>query len=289
MTTRRLLRSALYMPGSNVRALDKAKKLDADAIIMDLEDSVANDDKANARKNIVAALNENDYADRLLVVRANGLDSEFMADDIAAVAATDIDAVLIPKVSSAQEVQQATAALQQAGAASKIALWVMMETPLAILNAHAIAAEATKPDARLDALVVGSNDLARLTHVDTDSGRAAMQSWFSSCVLAARAYGLYVLDGPCNDFNDSDRLRGECVEGASLGMDGKTLIHPSQIAISNEIYSPGADQIEWARSVLAAFAEPENKNANVLAVDGEMIERLHIEIAERILSAVPPQ
>ncbi len=284
MTIRPLLRSALYMPGSNVRALEKAQQLDADAIIMDLEDSVAPGDKAGARENIVAALGQHDYGERLLVVRANGLDTDYLADDIDAIFNAPIHAILIPKVSSAEEVQNATAALNEAGAAAGIALWVMMETPLAILNAHAIAAEAQRPDARLDGLVIGSNDLARLSHVDTDSGRAAMQSWFSTCVLAARAYGLYVLDGPCNDFKDDDRLRNECVEGAALGMDGKTLIHPSQIATSNEVYGPQAQQIAWAESVLEAFAQPENKNANVISLNGEMIERLHIEIAERILT-----
>jgi len=285
MTTRRLLRSVLYMPGSNVRALEKAQTLDADAIIMDLEDSVTAQEKETARQNIVHALARHDYADRLLAVRVNGLDSEFLSDDISAIAETSIDAVLIPKVSSAEQVDQATSALDRAAAGATTALWVMMETPLAILNAQAIAACAVKPAARLSALVIGSNDLARLTHVDTENGRDVMRAWFSTCVLAARAYGLYVLDGPCNDFNNSERLRRECAEGAALGMDGKTLIHPSQIEISNDAFSPAQDQIDWAQAVVAAFAKPENENASVIALNGEMVERLHIEIAQRILSA----
>jgi len=282
--TRKLLRSALYMPGSNTRALDKAQSLDADAIIMDLEDSVSPEDKAVARNNVVAALANNEYADRMLIVRANGLDTTLLTDDITQIVKTSVDAVLIPKVSTVAEIDQATEALDRAGASADLALWVMMETPLAILNAHAIAETSSRPGARLAGLVIGSNDLARMTHVDTSVNRQAMQCWFSACVLAARAYDLYVLDGPCNDFKDSERLTAECVEGASLGMDGKTLIHPCQIEITNSCFSPSESQLRWAENVLAAFADPANKTVNVISLNGEMVERLHIEIAERIVA-----
>jgi len=283
--TRRLLRSALYMPGSNTRALEKAQSLPADAIVMDLEDSVSPQEKAAARSNIVSALATHDYANRLLMVRTNGLDTPLFEDDVASIAATHADAVLIPKVSTIEEVDQATEALERAGARGDLGLWVMMETPLAILNAHAIAATSARAGARLQGLVIGSNDLARLTHVDVSQDRQAMQSWFSACVLAARACDLYVLDGPCNDFRDAERLQAECVEGAMLGMDGKTLIHPGQIEMTNRCFSPGPEQIRWAQQVLETFADPANQNANVVSMNGEMVERLHIEIAERILAA----
>lgn len=280
-----LLRSVLYMPGNNTRAMEKAQTLGADAIIMDLEDSVAPEEKQLARQNIVTALSEYDYGERLIVVRTNGLDTQYFADDIQVIATSGADAVLVPKVSTVDDVEQANVAMDRAGAEAMLGLWVMMETPLAILNAHAIAACASRANARLRALVIGSNDLARLTHVDVAADRTAMQSWFSACVLAARAYGLSVLDGPCNDFSDNDRLGVECAEGLRLGMDGKTLIHPTQIELTNQLYSPGADQIAWAEQVLEAFAQPGNDKVNVVAVNGEMVERLHIEIAQRILSS----
>jgi len=283
--TRRLIRSALYMPGSNTRALEKAQSLSADAIIMDLEDSVSPEEKVNARASIVSALETHDYADRLLMVRTNGLESPLFNDDVASIAATRADAVLIPKVSTVEEVDQATEALERAGASRDLGLWVMMETPLAILNAHAIAATSGSAGARLRGLVIGSNDLARLTYVDVSHDRQAMQSWFSTCVLAARASDLYVLDGPCNDFRDAERLQAECVEGATLGMDGKTLIHPGQIEITNRCFSPGPEKVRWAQQVLETFADPANQNASVVSMNGEMVERLHIEIAERILAA----
>ena len=220
----------------------------------------------------------------MLVARVNGLGSEQFNADITALKGTQPDAVLVPKVASPEDVRVANKAINnlQAADGQPPELWVMMETPLAFVNANAIAAMAAQT--QLSVLVIGSNDLARLTHVDVSEGREPMRAWFSMCVLAARAYGLRVLDGPCNDFRNDAELQRECTEGVSLGMDGKTLIHPGQIDICNQTYSASPAQLDWAERVIAAFAAPENQDANVLSLDGEMVERLHLEIAERILS-----
>ena len=274
--THRPRRSVLYMPGANARALEKAKTLDADALILDLEDSVAPDAKAEARAQVSAVVKTGGYGRRELAIRINGLDTPWGMDDMAAAVAAGPDAILVPKVSAAADVSRAVALMGQ----SKAALWVMMETPLAILNAGEIAGA----DPRLSCLVLGTNDLVKETRARASGGRFALIPMLSTCVLAARAFGLDVIDGVFNDFKNEDGFRVECEQGRDLGMDGKTLIHPSQIATCNEVFSPDAAEIEWSRRIIEAFALPENAAKGVITIDGKMVERLHRDMAERVVA-----
>ena len=274
--THRPRRSVLYMPGANARAMEKAKTLDADALILDLEDSVAPDAKAEARAQVSAVVKTGGYGRRELAIRINGLDTPWGMDDMAAAVAAGPDAILVPKVSAAADVSRAVALMGQ----SKAALWVMMETPLAILNAGEIAGA----DPRLSCLVLGTNDLVKETRARASGGRFALIPMLSTCVLAARAFGLDVIDGVFNDFKNEDGFRVECEQGRDLGMDGKTLIHPSQIATCNEVFSPDAAEIEWSRRIIEAFALPENAAKGVITIDGKMVERLHRDMAERVVA-----
>ncbi len=274
--THRPRRSVLYMPGANARAMEKAKTLDADALILDLEDSVAPDAKAEARAQVSAVVKTGGYGRRELAIRINGLDTPWGMDDMAAAVAAGPDAILVPKVSAAAGVSRAVALMGQ----SKAALWVMMETPLAILNAGEIAGA----DPRLSCLVLGTNDLVKETRARASGGRFALIPMLSTCVLAARAFGLDVIDGVFNDFKNEDGFRVECEQGRDLGMDGKTLIHPSQIATCNEVFSPDAAEIEWSRRIIEAFALPENAAKGVITIDGKMVERLHRDMAERVVA-----
>jgi len=264
------------MPGANARAMEKAKTLDADALILDLEDSVAPDAKAEARAQVSAVVKTGGYGRRELAIRINGLDTPWGMDDMAAAVAAGPDAILVPKVSAAAGVSRAVALMGQ----SKAALWVMMETPLAILNAGEIAGA----DPRLSCLVLGTNDLVKETRARASGGRFALIPMLSTCVLAARAFGLDVIDGVFNDFKNEDGFRVECEQGRDLGMDGKTLIHPSQIATCNEVFSPDAAEIEWSRRIIEAFALPENAAKGVITIDGKMVERLHRDMAERVVA-----
>lgn len=275
-------RSALYMPGSNARALEKAKSLDADVIIFDLEDSVAPEAKLAAREQVAAALESGAYGRRELVARINGLDSDWGADDIKAIAAKGPSALLIPKVESAKQLH-AVADLVPADQPN-VALWAMIETPLAIVNLKEIAEASQDLRLKLGCFVVGPNDLVKDTRVTLDANRTAALYWLSSIVTAARAYGIEVLDGVYNNFKDIDGYTAECRHGQMLGMDGKTLIHPSQIEIANEVFSPAADEVAWSRKIIAAFDEPENQGKGVINVDGEMVERLHVEMAKRTVA-----
>ena len=274
--THRPRRSVLYMPGANARAMEKAKTLDADALILDLEDSVAPDAKAEARAQVSAVVKTGGYGRRELAIRINGLDTPWGMYDMAAAVAAGPDAILVPKVSAAAGVSRAVALMGQ----SKAALWVMMETPLAILNAGEIAGA----DPRLSCLVLGTNDLVKETRARASGGRFALIPMLSTCVLAARAFGLDVIDGVFNDFKNEDGFRVECEQGRDLGMDGKTLIHPSQIATCNEVFSPDAAEIEWSRRIIEAFALPENAAKGVITIDGKMVERLHRDMAERVVA-----
>ena len=274
--THRPRRSVLYMPGANARALEKAKTLDADALILDLEDSVAPDAKEEARAQVAEAVKAGGYGRRELAIRINGLDTPWGMDDMAAAVAAGPDAILVPKVSAAADVSRAVALMGQ----SKAALWVMMETPLAILNA----AEIAGADPRLSCLVLGTNDLVKETRARASGGRFALIPMLSTCVLAARAFGLDVIDGVFNDFKNEDGFRVECEQGRDLGMDGKTLIHPSQIATCNEVFSPDAAEIEWSRRIIEDFALPENAAKGVITIDGKMVERLHRDMAERVVA-----
>jgi citrate lyase subunit beta/citryl-CoA lyase len=274
--THRPRRSVLYMPGANERALEKARTLAADALILDLEDSVAPDSKPEARDRVAAAVKSGAYGRRELVVRVNALDTLWGEDDISAAAEAGPHAILIPKVSRPKDLERAARLME--GSAAR--LWAMMETPLAILNARKIAAAAE--DTPLACFVLGTNDLVKETRASPRHGRAALLPMLTTTVLAARAYGLDVIDGVYNDFKDETGFRAECEQGRDLGMDGKTLIHPGQLAICNEVFSPSADEIAWARKVIAAFAQPENAAKGVITVEGRMVERLHLAMAERV-------
>ena len=277
-------RSVLYMPGSNARALDKAKSLPADALILDLEDAVAPEAKETARKQVCDAVKAGGYGHRELVIRINALDTPWGAADVAAAAAAAPDAVLLPKPGSGADIQRATEALAKAGAPDKTRLWAMIETPLAILNVADIAAASRQASARLACLVMGTNDLVKETRADLSVNRRPALYWLSATVTAARAYGLDVLDGVYNNFGDADGLRRECVHGRRLGFDGKTLIHPTQVATANEVFAPPEDDVAFARKIIAAFDQPENKGKGVITVEGRMVELLHAEMARRTVA-----
>jgi citrate lyase subunit beta/citryl-CoA lyase len=277
-------RSVLYMPASNARALDKARTLPADAVILDLEDAVAPEAKAAARAQAVAAVQAGGFGRREVVIRINALGSPWGADDLAAAAAAVPDAILIPKVDAPALIAAAERALAEAGASDTLRLWAMIETPLAILRAEAIAAAARCEPGRLACFVLGTNDLAKDTRARLLPGRAAMLPWLATAVAAARAYGLDVLDGVFNDIADTDGLQAECEQGRDFGFDGKTLIHPSQIAIANTVFAPSPDEVAQARAIMAAFAKPEHAGLNVISLEGRMVERLHAEMAARTVA-----
>ncbi len=281
--TLRPRRSVLYMPGSNARALDKAKTLPADGLILDLEDAVAPDQKDLARQQIIAAVKAGGYGSREVIVRINSLSGPWGQADLAEIAKLKVDALLIPKVSSPGDVMTAARALREAGADESIRLWAMMETPQAILNADSIVRTAADPASRLSVLVMGTNDLARETRARQIPGRAPMLAWLSQCILAASAYGVDILDGVYGDIQDQDGFRSECEQGRDMGMDGKTLIHPGQIGPCNEVFSPSAAEVDWAGKILAAFNLPENSDKGAISLDGRMVERLHADIATRTM------
>lgn len=272
-------RSVLYMPGSNARALDKARSLPADALILDLEDAVAPDAKELARDQVCAALREGGYGKREMTVRVNALDSHWGLADLAAVAQVKPDAVLIPKVSSPAVLHQAQQVLDANGA-QQTQLWAMMETPLGILHAEEIA----RATPRLAVFIMGTNDIAKEMRSAHTPLRLPMITSLGICLLAARAYGIGVIDGVYNDISDTEGFAAICRQGLELGMDGKTLIHPSQVVPCNEIFSPTAAEIEMAYKIIAEFAKPENAGKGVVTVDGRMTELLHAEMAKRTVA-----
>lgn len=276
-------RSVLYMPGSNPRALEKAKTLPADALIFDLEDSVAPDAKDAARDQLLAAVHNGGYGKREIVIRVNALPTPWGVNDLKMAAQTGADAVLLPKVETPDDIAAARLVLQAAGAGDGLSLWAMMETPGAMLNAEKLAAT-REGSVELQAFVLGTNDLAKETGASLGSGRVGMLAWLSACVAAGKAHGLDVIDGVYNAIGDEAGLRAELEQGRALGMNGKTLIHPSQIEPCNEVFTPPADDVEWARKIIAAFALPENAGKGVLSLDGKMVERLHAEMARRTVA-----
>ena len=276
-------RSVLYMPGSNARAMEKARELPVDAVIFDLEDAVAPDAKATARELIIQALKKGDFGNREVLVRINGLDTAWWLDDLA-VAAAGPDAVLVPKVSTPEQLRDVAKHLVGVRAEVGVRVWAMMETPLAMLNARDIAAAALDPDTRLAGFVMGTNDLAKDTRARIVPGRAPMLPWLMNCVAAARAFGLDILDGVYNELGNADGFAAECRQAHELGFDGKTLIHPSQIAPCNAAFSPSEEEVAWARKIIAAFELPENKNKGVIQVDGRMVEILHADMARRTIA-----
>ena len=276
-------RSVLYIPGSNPRALEKGKHVAADALIFDLEDSVAPADKSGARLSVLQAIRAGSLGDREIIVRINGLGTDWGRDDLKEVARSAADAVLLPKVSSPGDIMFAASDLAKAGAPDAMRLWAMVETPDAILNASALARTAADPASRLAVLVMGTNDLAKDTRVRQRPDRAPLAAWLSISVAAARSQNLDIIDGVFNGLDDPHGLRAECEQGRDFGMDGKTCVHPSQIDVCNDVFRPQPDEIEWARKVVAAFAEAGSGSRSVLRIEGRMVERLHLLAAERTL------
>lgn len=271
-------RSALFMPGTNTRAIEKAQSLACDAVILDLEDSVAPAQKAAARLSISTALREADFGHRRVAVRTNGLETSAFAEDAALAAQASI--MVVPKVSSVADL----AACQQALDGSATALWVMVETPLAVLNIKDMAAQAATVAPSLEAFVIGANDLAKDSGMAQVEGRWNMLPLFTQVVVAARAYGLEVMDSVSNNFRDLPRFAAECAQGAALGLAGKTLIHPAQIDAANAAFGPKEDEIARAKAIIAAFDLPEHADKGAIQIEGEMVERLHLEGARRILA-----
>jgi citrate lyase subunit beta / citryl-CoA lyase len=277
-------RSALYMPASNARALEKARTLPADVIILDLEDAVAPDAKKTAREQAAAAIKAKGFGPREVVLRTNGLDTAWIDDDLAAAVAAGPDAVLVPKISSPEEVAFVAHKLADLKAPPSLAMWAMIETPLGVLDANFIAAAGRDPKMRLAVLVLGTNDIAKETRARIVPGRLPMLAALSTVILAARAHGLDVLDGVFNDIQDAAGFARECEDGRNLGFDGKTLIHPSQVEPCNAAYSPAEAEVAQAKKIVAAFAQPENAGKGVITVDGRMVELLHAEIARRTVA-----
>jgi citrate lyase subunit beta/citryl-CoA lyase len=277
-------RSVLYMPGSNARAIEKAKTLPADGIVLDLEDSVAPDAKESARDQVVAAVKAGGFGKREVFVRVNGVDTPWHADDLAAAAHAAPDAILVPKISTHEMLEMIGRRLLDMGTPHKTRIWAMIETPLAIFNILAIAAAARDSETRLSGFIMGTNDLAKDTRARLVPGRAPMLPWLSQCVLAARNYGIDILDGVYNDIGNAQGFAEECRQGVEFGFDGKTLIHPSQIEACNAAFSPSPDELAWARKMIAAFDLPENKAKGVVSIDGRMVERLHADMARRTVA-----
>ena len=273
-------RSVLYMPGSNTRAMEKAKTLDADTLVLDLEDAVAPDQKEAARKLVVDAVNAGGFGRRELVIRVNGLDTPWCAEDIRAVAKAPVAAVCLPKIESAQQVENVVEQLNAAGAPAEMEVWAMIETPRGVQNVNQIAAA----HSRLTLLMMGTSDLAKDMRVPHTPDRIGFITPLSLCVLAARAEGLDILDGVHLSLDDEEGLRSVCEQGRQLGFDGKTLIHPKQIAVANEVFGPSEADVDKARRIIEAFAQAEAEGKGVVVVDGKLVENLHVEEAQRVLS-----
>ncbi|MEO6092389.1 MAG: CoA ester lyase [Novosphingobium sp.] len=271
-------RSALFMPAWNAKAIAKARTLPADIIILDLEDAVAPDRKHDARAAALAAAAEGGFGGRTLAIRANGIDTEWGADDLAAIAASGVDAVLVPKVSSPADIARYQAAL--VGAPEALQLWAMIETCASLFQLDAIAA--TSATTRLSLFAIGTNDLAKEMRARLTPERTPFLPFLAMAVAAARAHGVAILDGVCNEFRDLAVFRAEAEQGLLFGFDGKSLIHPAQIEPCNEVFSPSAEELAWARAVIAAFALPENAGKGAIQVEGKMAELLHLEQARRL-------
>ena len=279
MSDLRPRRSVLYMPSSNEKALEKAKTIPADALIFDLEDAVAPDAKPAARANAVAAAQSGAYGHREVTIRCNGLDTQWGADDIAAAAKSGASAVVIPKIADTKQLDAVSQHLTAAGAPADMKIWAMVETPTAIFNARAIAAHP-----RVAVLIMGTNDLAKELRATQVRGRSPLVPHLATALLAAREADKIILDGVFNDVKDLDAFRAECEQGMQMGFDGKTLIHPGQVDICNEVWAPTDADVDYARRVIAAFDEAQAEGRGVITVDGRMIENLHVDNARRVLS-----
>lgn len=277
-------RSVLYMPGTNARAIEKARTLPVDAVILDLEDSVAPEAKEHARSAVREAIAAGGFGAREVVVRINGLDTEWWLADVDMAHDVKPDAILVPKISQPVTLENLADRLMDIGADHRTKVWAMMETPLAILHAPAITALAHDIETRLSCLVMGTNDLAKEMRARLVPGRWPMLPWFATCIAAARAHGVDILDGPFNDLANAEGLADECAQARDLGFDGKTLIHPNQIALCNAAFTPSAEEVAQARKLMTAFDLPENEGKGVIALDGRMVERLHADMARRTVA-----
>ncbi|WP_243391536.1 HpcH/HpaI aldolase/citrate lyase family protein [Pseudohalioglobus lutimaris] len=275
-------RSCLYMPGANTRALEKAQALPADTLILDLEDAVAPEAKAGARQAVQEAVSAKNYGSREVLIRINSLDSAWGHHDLAMAVAVEPDGLLLPKITSGDQLRQVDALLDKAGADPGMGLWAMIEMPRAVIDIREIAAAAQ--DTRLRGLVMGLNDLALETGALTTPDRAAFQAALMMVVMAARAWGLLVIDGVYNDFRDDPGLARECEQGRVFGFDGKSLIHPAQIETANRIFAPDPADVAHARAIIDAFALPENQGKGVIQVAGKMTELLHLQQARRLVA-----
>ncbi len=277
-------RSVLYMPGSNARAIEKARTLAADAVILDLEDSVAPDAKAAARQQVVDAVKAGGFGAREVVVRINGLEAPWHVDDLTAAAHAAPDAILVPKITTPEQLESIGQRLLDMQADLRTRIWAMIETPIAIFNILALAAEARDSESRLAAFVMGTNDIAKETRTRIVPGRAPMVPWLMTCIAAAHIYGIDILDGVYNDLGNAEGFAAECTQARDMGFDGKTLIHPNQIAPCNAAFSPSAEEVAQAKKIIAAFDLPENKDKGVVQLDGRMVERLHADMARRTVA-----
>ena len=276
--TFRPLRSVLYMPSSNERALEKAKGIACDGLILDLEDAVAPDAKASARESAAAAAGSDDYGRRTVTIRVNGIGTEWHDADLEAAAQAGPDAIVVPKVNSADEVRELVAALERYGAPDHTTLWAMVETPVAILHAEEIA----RASDRLSTFVMGTNDLVKELYAEHVPGRAPILPSLHTALLAARAAGIQIVDGVYNDVKDTDGFLAECTQGRQMGFDGKTLIHPGQVEDANRAFAPSAEAVEDARGLIQAFED--GQGSGVVTYNGRMVENLHVESARRTLS-----
>ena len=279
MSTYRPRRSVLYMPAANERALEKAKDIQADALIFDLEDAVAPDSKEVAREQACAAAASSEYGNRELTIRCNGLDTPWGKDDVLAAAAAGPAAVVIPKVDGSSYLDEISELLNQGGAPSSTQIWAMVETPIGILHVEEIARHE-----RMSVMVLGTNDMAKELRASITADRQALLPYLAMCLLSARAAGVAILDGVHNDIKDESGFKDVCVQGAEMGFDGKTLIHPNQVAPTNEIFSPSLDELDFYRRIIEEFEAAEKDGRGVLTVDGKMIENLHVDEARRALA-----
>jgi citrate lyase subunit beta / citryl-CoA lyase len=275
-------RSLLFMPGSNARALEKARNLPADGIILDLEDSVAPEAKAIARDQIAQAIAAKGFGRREVLIRVNALDSPWWIDDVNMAGKAQPDGILFPKISSVDDLKTIADRLSDISADTSIKVWAMIETARAVLHAEELAAASR--ETRLAGFVFGPNDISRETRIRMQPGRAAMIPMITHCILATRAYGLEILDGPYSDFSNVDGFALECAQARDLGFDGKTLIHPGQIEACNAIFTPPAEEVAHARKIIAAFERPENASRGAIQLDGQMVERLHADMAKRTIA-----
>lgn len=282
MSAIRPRRSVLYMPGANERALEKAKTLPADSLILDLEDAVAPEAKVEARDRVCNVVKAGGYGPRELIIRVNGQDTEWGKADLKAAVHAHPDAILAPKVTSGDDIHWLNEAMSEAGASEQLALWVMIETPLSILNIKEIAAAGKTT--RLAGFVMGSNDLIKDFRAEPMPGRENLAACYTLAIAAARAYDLMVFDGVFNDIANAEGFAAECRQSKAFGFDGKTLIHPSQVEPCNAIFAPPEDAVKQARDVIAAFADPVNAGKGVLKVNGKMTELLHLAQARRLVA-----